>query len=94
MAGGLHGLDMIKQLRNNENLRKKDYFKKSATSTQAGTPTSDATEPALTQVERNQLIEKIRDAGIQEKKRALTALLISTGIVVILIILITIMFRV
>jgi hypothetical protein len=28
MAGGLHGLDMIKHLRNNTNLRKMNYFQK------------------------------------------------------------------
>lgn len=83
MAGGMHIIDMIKQLRNNEALRKKNYFKKQDVTSKSNEELIDHA-PSLSEEERNQLISKIRIRAKEEKVRRIKTLFISLTIVLIL----------
>lgn len=59
MAGGTHGFDMIKRLKENENLRKLGYFKSGKRYLASGGTTS-ADVRTLTKEERKRLIRSIK----------------------------------
>ena len=84
MAGGTSAFDMIKRLKENENLRKKKYFKNknkySLNTDQVNTDDIHATEEQREEVRRKALTD-----DFAERKRSVRLLLISLVIVIVLI---------
>jgi hypothetical protein len=64
MAGGTHAFDMIKRLRENENLRKHKYFKAKDTYHRPGKPHEEEFLTATTEEK-----EKLRARIIREQRR-------------------------
>ena len=88
MAGGTHVFDMIKRLRENDNLRKKNYFKKSRetysrTSKAINLDYKTATEKERLEI-RNQII-KIRKRETSKSIFIFIASVIVTGLLIILV---------
>jgi hypothetical protein len=87
MAGGTHVFDMIKRLRNNENLRKKNYFKTKDTYRRTAESLSIDVKTASYE-EREKLRNKIIQSQAREKRTKIKALLISILLTAILVIVI------
>ncbi len=81
MAGGLHGLDMIKQLRNNSNLRKLNYFKKVGSKSSEGKHIE--MEPVSEQVSKA-ILEGISSSNRGEKNRKIRIFILASFITVCL----------
>ena len=88
MAGGTHVFDMIKRLRDNDNLRKKDYFKKSRESYRRTSKAINIDYRTATEDER----QLIRSEVIKDRKRdsrksilILVASVLVTGLLILLI---------
>ena len=80
MAGGTHVFDMIKRLRDNDNLRKKRYFQK-----QKGMISSEPLQDhvQVTGEERKAIERSTREAQRREARRSL---IILTGIVILVLV--------
>jgi hypothetical protein len=87
MAGGTHAFDMIKRLRDNENLRKKNYFKTKDTYHRTSNSVNIDYKTA-TQEERKILRTKIIEEQTRETRNKIIVLIISTIVTVTLVILI------
>lgn len=77
MAGGTHAFDMIKRLRENENLRKLNYFKTGKRYSASGRGTTLPDEHALTTGEADALRRSIRRDQRTQTRRQLFVLLLS-----------------
>ncbi len=77
MAGGTHVFDMIKRLRENENLRKLNYFKKTGKRYPASGGTTSADERVLTNEETRALIYTIKRGQRTETLRRFLILVVS-----------------
>ena len=83
MAGGTHAFDMIKRLKENENLKKNDYFKTRHMYTQpSGSPGID--HKSSTKEERQKIRDRIIQQENREGKRQLLILILSLIITVAL----------
>ena len=87
MAGGTHAFDMIKRLRENENLRKKGYFKTKDTYTKHSASLNidykTATPEQLLEIRK-----KVREERKRETRRSVIVLVISilgTGVLIFLV---------
>lgn len=90
MAGGTHVFDMIKRLRDNENLRKKNYFK--TRDTYHRTAESINVElVTATKEEQEKIRTKIIEDQNAETKRTIKLLLVS--IALILLVLLSLYYR-
>ena len=76
MAGGTHGFDMIKRLKENENLRKLNYFKAGKRYPASGGTTS-ADKRTLTKEDTERLIHSIKHDQKAEKLRRILILGVS-----------------
>jgi hypothetical protein len=85
MAGGTHVFDMIKRLRNNENLRKKNYFKTKNTYHRTAASLNIDVRTANYE-EREKLRNKIIQSQAREKRTKIKALLVSILLTAILVI--------
>lgn len=84
MAGGTHAFDMIKRLRDNDNLRKKNYFKTKDTYQRTASSLS-LDYKTSTEEEREILRAKIIEEQARETRRKIVMLIISTALAVALI---------
>ena len=82
MAGGLHGLDMIKILRNNDNLKKKNYFKKGTH--RNGSQEQLKTEPISEELSKS-LQDQVRESNRLERRKAVSAITIAVTITIIVV---------
>lgn len=85
MAGGTHVFDMIKRLRDNENLRKKSYFK--VKDTYHRTAISNNIEfRTATKEERESIRAKVIEEQKADARRAIQLLMISILLTAILVV--------
>lgn len=87
MAGGTHVFDMIKRLRDNENLRKKNYFKTKDTYRRTAESLNIDVQTASHE-EREKLRNKIIQYQAHEKRTKIKVLLMSIVLTAILIVVI------
>lgn len=92
MAGGTHIFDMIKRLKENENLRKKSYFKNKGGIAQ-GTKSNTFTDNTATEEEREVIRSQTRAEEIRERKKSLITLLLSVFITIGLIVLLLVFLK-
>ena len=84
MAGGTHVFDMLKRLRDNENLRKKSYFKvKNAFNRTAKSGNIDLR--TATKEERDELRKRVIEGQRAEIQRSVKLLIVSITLTVILV---------
>lgn len=88
MSGGTHVFDMIIRLRNNENLRKMNYFKTKKTYTRHSKLINVDFRTA-TQEQRDEIRRRVIDERTLEKRKSMVAFLLSlfvTATIVLLLI--------
>lgn len=86
MAGGTHVFDMIKRLKDNENLRKKNYFKKTKTKYTRTLKSMDLDYKTATKEERQEIKNKIIQEQSRETIKMILILIVSilvTGMIVV-----------
>jgi hypothetical protein len=83
MAGGTHAFDMIKRLKENENLKKNNYYKKTKTSYKQKLNALNVDYISCSEEERKSIREKIKDDERKQVKKSLTILLLSVIIIAI-----------
>lgn len=84
MAGGTSAFDMIKRMKENENLKKKKYFKnKNSYTLKSGSENIDYKTASKEQKE--EIRRKVVESGIAERKRSIRLLILSVLILIILI---------
>ena len=86
-AGGTHVFDMIKRLRENENLKKKNYFKKTKDTYKRTSKSINVDYKTATKEEREEIRAKISAARKWEIKKSLMILIFSVVVIVTLILL-------
>jgi hypothetical protein len=86
MAGGTHVFDMIKRLKENENLKKKNYFKIKETYTKASRSINVDYKNA-SQAERAEIREKVIVERKAEAKKSLMILMLSILVTAVIILL-------
>ncbi|WP_276371474.1 hypothetical protein [Chryseolinea sp. H1M3-3] len=87
MAGGTHVFDMIKRLKENGNLKKKNYFEIKETYTKASQSINVDYKNA-TQAEREEIRKKVISEGRAEAKKSLMILMFSVLVTAVLIFLV------
>ena len=88
MAGGTHVFDMIKRLRENENLRKKNYFKKSRATYSRTSNAINLDYKTATEKERLEIRNHIIRLRKRETSKSIAIFIVSiivTGLLIILV---------
>jgi len=88
MAGGTHVFDMIQRLKDNENLRKKNHFKKTKNTYTRTSKSMDLDYKTATKEERKEIKDKIIQEQTRETRRRILILLLSILVTVVMVILI------
>jgi len=86
MAGGTHVFDMILRLKENENLRKKNYFKKTKSKYTRTSKSMDLDYKTATKEERQEIKNKVIQEQTRETIKLIWTLIVSiivTGIIVV-----------
>jgi hypothetical protein len=87
MAGGTHVFDMIQRLKDNENLRKQNHFKKSKNIYTRTSKSMDLDYKTATKEERQEIKNKVIQEQTRETRKRILILILSiivTGTMVML----------
>jgi len=76
MSGGMHVFDMIIRLRNNENLRRMNYFKTKGSFARHSNSINVDFRTA-TKAEREEIRKRVKDERIMEKWKSMLAFILS-----------------
>ena len=87
MAGGTHVFDMIKRLKENENLKKKNYFKKIKDTDKRTSKSINVDYKTATKEEREEIRNRISAERKWEIKKSLMILIFSILVTVTLMLL-------
>lgn len=85
MAGGTHVFDMIKRLRDNDNLRKNDYFKKTRELYRKTSTSINLDYRKATDIERQEIRRKVIESRKRETVKASMVLALSLIVTLLLI---------